>query len=42
MFELSVKLNKENDKLEKNIIDLKDHIELLENRNKILGEEFIA
>lgn len=39
---LSVKLNKENDKLEKNIIDLKDYIELLENRNKVLGEEFLA
>lgn len=32
-------MNKENEKLEKNIIDLKNYIKLLENINKILGEE---
>lgn len=39
MFKLNVKLNKENDKLEKNIIDLKDDSKFLENNNKILGKE---
>lgn len=33
------KLTKQNDKLEKNIIGLKDHIEFLKNSNKILCEE---
>lgn len=33
------KLTKENEKLEKNIIDLKDYVECLENSNKILCEE---
>lgn len=39
MFQLSVKVSKENKKLEKSITDLKDYVEFLENSNKILGEE---
>lgn len=39
MFKLNVQLSKVNDKLEKNIIDLKGDSQFLENRNKILGKE---
>lgn len=40
LFKLSVKLAKENEKLEKIIIDLKDYSQFLENRNKFLYEDF--
>lgn len=43
MFTLNVKLNKENDKLEKNIIDLKEYIEFLEKISiKFMVKKFLA
>lgn len=45
MFKLNVQLSKENDKLDKNIIDLidlKGDSQFLENRNKILVRKFLA
>lgn len=42
MFKFSVNINKDNDKLKKKIVDLKDYIEFLENRNKIIGEEMAS
>lgn len=39
MFKLSVKLSKDNEKLEKIIVEFKEYIEFLENKNKVLGEE---
>lgn len=42
MVKISVKLAKENKKLEKKIINLKDYVELLENDNKILKEEITS
>lgn len=37
VFKLSVKDSKENEKLEENIVDIKDHSEFLESSNKRLG-----
>lgn len=42
MFKIICDLVKENDKLEKNIVDIKNYIEFLENTNKILGEEIVV
>lgn len=42
MFKLSVKLSKENGKLEISIIVFKGYIDFLENGNKIIGEEITA
>lgn len=39
MFALSVKLRKENEKLERNILDLKNHMNYLESNNDRLGIE---
>lgn len=41
-FKLSTKLVKNNEKLETNVDHLKDYIKLLENRNKIFGEEYAS
>lgn len=42
IFNLSVKLSKVNDKLEKSIVDFKEYIEFLENRNEIICEEITS
>lgn len=39
MYKLSIKLNKDNDKLEKGVNEFKTYILFHENSNKIIGEE---
>lgn len=41
MFKLSVKLSKENEKLERSILELKDYINFKENSDKVLENEIV-
>lgn len=42
IIKIRVKLNKENEILEKNIVDLKDYIKFSKNNNNTLGEEIAS